>query len=133
MANKYQANSKSTGIVAKYPPPQGWCRAFYSLRARLLVWYFLLTACRAIFSIQTTRQIYCDDLKARSDASLVKEVARFKLLEREYSAKRSENQVETAALFDKFLASYAPTGNEYIITLINDEIYKYTPIYLLSF
>ncbi|GAA6618116.1 sensor histidine kinase [Scytonema sp. NUACC26] len=128
MANRYQANSKSTEIIAKYPPPQGWRKIFYSVRARLLVWYFLLTACTAIFSIQTTRQIYCDDLKARADASLIKEVARFQLLEKQYIAKQSKNAVKTIALFDKFLATYAPTRNEYIITLINDEIYRYSPI-----
>ncbi|GAB1542574.1 ATP-binding protein [Scytonema sp. NUACC21] len=128
MANKYQANSKFTGMAPKYMPPQGWRRTFYSVRARLLVWYFLLTACTATFSIQATRQIYCDDLKARSDASLIKEVDRFKLLASQYSAKKSGQPVDTAALFDKFLASYAPTRNEYVITLINDRIYKYSPI-----
>lgn len=104
--------------------PQQWRRTYQSVRARLLVWYFLLTACTATFSIQATRQIYYDDLKARADASLIKEVDRFKLLAKQHSKKNTN----TAALFDKFLATYAPTRNEYIITLLNDQIYKYSPI-----
>jgi signal transduction histidine kinase len=109
-------------------PPQGWRRTFHSVRARLLVWYFLLTACTATFSIQATRQIYYDDLKSRADASLIKEVDRFRLLEGKYSKKKSGSHLNTTKLFDKFLTTYVPTRNEYIITLINNEIYKYKPI-----
>jgi signal transduction histidine kinase len=113
--------------MAKTIPSEGWRKTFHSVRARLLIWYFLLTACTATFSIQATRQIYCDDLKARADASLIKEVERFKLLAKRQSEKKS-TPPNTAKLFDKFLANYAPTRNEYIITLINDQIYNYSPV-----
>ncbi|ARV62104.1 two-component sensor histidine kinase [Nostocales cyanobacterium HT-58-2] len=114
--------------MAKNIPSDGWRKTFHSVRARLLVWYFLLTACTATFSIQATRQVYCDDLKARADASLIKEVERFKLLAKRQSEKKLSTPVNTTKLFDKFLANYAPTRNEYIITLINDQIYKYSPV-----
>ncbi|MBW4634617.1 MAG: HAMP domain-containing histidine kinase [Iphinoe sp. HA4291-MV1] len=113
--------------MAKTMLPEGWRKTFHSVRVRLLVWYFLLTACTATFSIQATRQIYYDDLKARADASLIKEVERFQLLARKHSEKKS-TPTNTTKLFDKFLSHYAPTRNEYIITLINDKIYKYSPI-----
>ncbi|MFH7024708.1 MAG: sensor histidine kinase [Heteroscytonema crispum UTEX LB 1556] len=103
---------------------QGWRRNLFGVRTRLLVWYFVLTACTALVSIQATRQIYCDAVKAKADASLVKEVDRFKLLANTQNKKVSEIPKNTAALFDKFLSSYAPTKNEYVVTLLNDRFYK---------
>jgi signal transduction histidine kinase len=127
MFNKYQAYSKSTRLVNTMPS-QGWRKTFYSVRARLLVWYFLLTACTATFSIQATRQIYCDDLKSRADASLIKEIDRFQLLVTKYSSKKSATPKNTSVLFDKFLSTYAPTRDEYILTLVEGQIYKYRPV-----
>lgn len=95
-----------------------WRKAVSGVRTRLLLWYFILTACTALVSIEATKQIYCDDLKAKADASIVKEVDRFKLLQNQNKTK------STKALFDKFLSSYAPTRSEYVITLTNGEIYR---------
>lgn len=99
---------------------KGW-RRFGGIRPRILVWYFLLTAASALISIQATRQMYCDRLKTQSEAALVREVERFKRLESQQTA------VNTSALFDQFISNYAPTPNEYIITLLNNQIYKTSP------
>ncbi|BAZ17178.1 two-component sensor histidine kinase [Calothrix sp. NIES-4071] len=91
------------------------------VRMRLLAWYFLLTACTVIVSLQVTRQIYCDSLKAKADASIIKEIERFKLMSDKYT------YVSTPKLLDKFITNYAPTRNEYVITLLNDQVYKSKP------
>lgn len=106
---------------------RGWQRAISGIRPRILIWYFLLTASTALVSILVTRQMYCEQLGVRAQASLVQEVERFKLLEKEHlgNAVRSPDTITT--LFDRFLASYVPTQNEYIITLLNDQIYKSSP------
>lgn len=98
---------------------KGW-RLFGGIRPRILVWYFLLTAASALISIQVTRQIYCDRLKTQSEASLVREIERFNQFQQQTAG-------NTAAIFAQFLANYAPTPNEYIITLLNDNIYKTSP------
>jgi signal transduction histidine kinase len=102
----------------------GWRKAFFGVRTRLLVWYFLLTACTALVSIQATRQFYCDGIKDKADASLIKEVDRFKLLAKQQEEKPAKFPKTTAALFDKFLSSSAPAKNEYIVTLLNNRFYK---------
>jgi signal transduction histidine kinase len=91
------------------------------VRMRLLAWYFLLTTCTVIVSLQVTRQIYCDSLKAKADASIIKEIERFKLM----SNKKTINT--TQLLLDKFLGNYAPIRNEYVVTLVNNEVYKTKP------
>lgn len=98
-----------------------WRRLFWGIRPRILIWYFLLTAASALISIQATRQIYCDRLKTQSEASLVREVERFNRLAAQHRS------VNTVALFDKLISNYAPTRNEYIITLLNNQIYKTSP------
>jgi signal transduction histidine kinase len=112
-------------MKSKFTQLQGWRRTLFGVRTRLLLWYFLLTVCTTLVSIQATRQIYCDGVKAKADASLIKEVDRFKLLARKHKEK-SSNQ-STAVLFDKFLATYAPAKNEYIVTLLNNRYYKASP------
>ncbi|MBF2067161.1 MAG: HAMP domain-containing histidine kinase [Calothrix sp. C42_A2020_038] len=91
------------------------------VRMRLLMWYFLLTTCTVVVSLQVTRQIYCDSLKAKADASIIKEIERFQLMSNKniYSS--------TTRLLDKFLSNYAPTRNEYVVTLLNGQIYTTKP------
>lgn len=96
-------------------------RWLWGIRPRILIWYFLLTATSALISIHATRQIYCDRLKTQSQASLVREVERFKRFEAQHPS------TNTTVLFDQFISDYAPTRNEYIITLLNNQIYKASP------
>lgn len=106
---------------------RGWHRAISGIRPRILVWYFLLTTSAVLMSIGVTRQMYCDRLKAKAQDSLVQEVQRFRLLANQQRQDAVQSSENVAALFDRFLASYMPTRNEYIITLLNDQIYKSSP------
>jgi signal transduction histidine kinase len=91
------------------------------VRIRLLAWYFFLTTCTALVSLQVTRQIFYDSLKTRADASIIKEIERFNLMaDKKY-------YLSTLGLFDKFLSSYAPTRNEYVVILANNQFYKSKP------
>ena len=96
-------------------------RFFTGIRSRILLWYFFLSVSATFCSIYLTRQIYSDRLEVKAEASLVQEIERFKLL-------AEKNQVKnTTAVFDQFLSSYVPGRNQYIITLINNRIYKSKP------
>lgn len=104
-----------------------WHKAISGIRPRILVWYFLLTASTALVSILVTRQMYCEQLGARAEASLVQEIERFKLLANERSQTPTRSHTNTATLFDRFLSSYVPAQNEYMIMLLNGQIYKSSP------
>jgi hypothetical protein len=105
----------------------GWQRALSGIRPRILVWYCLLTVSTTLVSLLVTRQMYCTQLKARAEASLVREVERFKLLTNERNPEFVRLPKDAAALFDEFLANYAPTRNETALTLLNDRIYRASP------
>ncbi len=126
-----KAESSSAGSqvskMTKTSQLRGWQRAISGIRPRILVWYFLLTASTALVSILVTRHMYCQQMGARAEASLVQEVERFKLLANEQNQNATRSPGTISALFDRFLSSYVPTHNEYIITLLNDQIYKSSP------
>jgi signal transduction histidine kinase len=94
------------------------------IRPRILVWYFLLTVLTTMVSLLVTRQMYCAQLKARAEASLVREVERFKILVNDRNPNASRLSADATALFDEFLANYAPTPHESVLTLLNDRIYR---------
>lgn len=127
MKSEFSSVGSQASDMTKTSKLRGWNRAISSIRPRILVWYFLLTASTALVSILVTREIYCERLETRAEASLVQEVERFKLLASEQSRNAARSPGNTTALFEQFLSSYAPTRNEYIITLLNDRIYKSSP------
>ena len=98
-----------------------WLRSFTGIRSRILLWYFLLSVSATLCSIYLTRQIYSDRLEAKAEASLLQEIKRFNLLGQKHQVK------DTAKVFDKFLSSYVPSRNQYLITLLNNRIYKSKP------
>jgi len=84
-----------------------------------------LTASTALVSILVTRELYCERLETRAEApSAGGRDLSFWRVNRVETQRPLGN---TAALFEQFLSSYAPTRNEYIITLLNNQIYKYSP------
>ncbi|BDA75644.1 two-component sensor histidine kinase [Rivularia sp. IAM M-261] len=112
---------RNLNMKAQLNYPLLWRKTRMGVRMRLLVWYFFLTACTVMVSLQVTRQIYCDSLKAKADASIIKEIERFKLMSGKYT------YTTTPQLLDKFLANYAPIRNEYVVTLLNDQVYLTKP------
>ncbi len=125
-----KAESSSAGSKITKSLLRGLHRAISGIRPRILVWYFLLTASTALVSILVTRQMYCEQLGARAEASLVQEIERFKLVANEQTQNATRSPRTITALFDRFLSSYVPTRNEYIITLLNGQIYKSSPTLL---
>jgi signal transduction histidine kinase len=108
---------------------QGWQRATSGIRPRILVWYFLLTASTVLISIWVTRQMYCDRLQAKSAEALVQEVERFQRLAQEQTQGITRSPATLSTVFGRFLSNYVPTRNEYMITLLNDQIYKSSPTF----
>lgn len=120
--------SDRTPKTVKINQRHGWQRIFGGTRTRILVWYFLLTACTTLVSILATREIFCASLRTKAEESLVREVERFQLLVNQQ--KRNSNQFnrnDIATLFDQFLASYVPTTNESVFALLDGQLYKSSP------
>ncbi len=104
---------------------QGWRRALFSLRTRLLLWYCLLTACATLISIQTTNRIYSDRMETRSEASALQQADQFNRLIDNHRRKGTSGPLPV--LFDRLLSAYVPTRSEYIIMLFNGRVYKASP------
>jgi signal transduction histidine kinase len=127
MKSESSSVNSQVSKMSKMRQFRGWHKAISGIRPRILVWYFLLTASTVLVSIWVTRQMYCDRLQAQAEASLVQEIERFKLLANEQSQTITRSPATVTTLFEQFLSSYVPTRNEYIITLLNDQIYKSSP------
>ncbi len=108
-------------MTRRFNQPQKLHKIRFGVRARLLTWYFLLTTCTALVSLQVTHQIYSDTLKAKADGSIIKEVERFKLMA------DKKIYLTIPNLFNKFLSGYVPSRNEYIITVLNNQIHTSKP------
>jgi signal transduction histidine kinase len=101
-----------------------WHRTLFSVRTRLLLWYLFLACGTAGISITTANRIYCDATVASAQASIQQQMNQFQL----YVDKKQATgnlPTSTAALFDGFSASYAPVKNEYVVMLINGQLYSY--------
>ncbi|MEO1350668.1 MAG: HAMP domain-containing sensor histidine kinase [Cyanobacteria bacterium J06635_15] len=99
-----------------------WSMHFRNIRARLLVWYFLLAVCTTGVAVWMTRQIYCNRIDGHAEASLVEEVERFQRSAEQLS--RSQlTDAEVTAFFDQTLANYVQAENEFVVTFINGQRY----------
>jgi signal transduction histidine kinase len=101
-----------------------WHRALFSVRTRLLLWYLFLACGTAGISITTANRIYCDATVESAQASIKQQMDQFNLYVEKKKA-TGNLPTSTVALFDGFLASYAPVKNEYIVMLINGQLYRY--------
>ena len=99
-----------------------WSMHFRNIRARLLVWYFLLAVGTTSVAVWVTRQIYCSRIDAHAEASIVEEAERFKRLA-EPLRNRQLASTDVARLFDRVLASYVTTENEFLLMFIDGQPY----------
>jgi signal transduction histidine kinase len=104
-----------------------WHRALFSVRTRLLLWYLFLACGTAGISITTANRIYCDATVASAQASIEQQMDQFNLYV-EKKKTMGSLPTSTAALFDGFLSSYAPVKNEYVVMLINGQLYRHSSI-----
>jgi len=105
----------------------GWHRAIFSVRTRLLVWYFLLTAGTVFISIQVTYQIFCDRIKVQAENSALRQSKQLGVLVERHRQKGKQGPANLATLFDRLHASYVPTRSEYLIMLVGNRIYGSKP------
>lgn len=106
---------------------KGWDRAFFSVRTRLLVWYFLLTTGTVFISIQATYSIFCDRIRVQAEDSAVQQANQFNVLVERHRQKGKQGPSNIYVLFDRLLSSYVPTRGEYIITLVGNRVYDTKP------
>jgi len=106
---------------------KGWQRALFSVRTRLLVWYFLLTTGTVFISIQTTYSIFCDRIRVQAEDSARQQANQFNVLVQKHRQKGALAPGNIYVLFDRLLSSYVPTRGEYIITMTGDRIYDTKP------
>lgn len=96
---------------------------FRTLRARLLIWYFLLAVCTTGIAVWVTRQIYCNRLDDQATASLMEEVERFRRSAIPLSERQPSTQ-DVTELFDQFLENYVPTEHELIFAFTRGNLYR---------
>jgi signal transduction histidine kinase len=108
---------------------KSWHRTFFSVRTRLLVWYFLLTTGTVFISIHATYRIFCDRIKVQAEDSALQQANQFNVLVEKHrqKAKQGQGPQNINVLFDRLLSSYVPTRSEYVITLVGDQIYDSKP------
>jgi hypothetical protein len=97
-------------------------------RTRILVWYVVLMLGSAIASILTIRQALFVRLEEQIEASLIQETEEFQQLIDGRNPKTGERfQGDIAAIFDVFLRRNIPETDEFLITLLNGELYQSNP------
>ena len=99
--------------------PKSSKRHFSSVRFRILAWYFLLTTCTVLVSVGVTRQIFCNLLKRQAQEALVAEIGKFDRL-----VEQVDDQSTLEAIVEKVLPLHVPARNEYILALIDGQIFN---------
>lgn len=102
---------------------QQWPMNFRNIRARLLVWYFLLSVCTTGAAVWVTRYIYCNRLDDQAEASLIVEAERFHRSVEQFGSYPSLDH-DVSVLFDQVLESYVPADNEFMFTFVDDQLYQ---------
>ena len=96
---------------------------FRNIRARLLIWYFLLAVCTTGVAVWVTRHIYCNRIDEQAEVSLAEEIERFQRAAAPLSQVRTSER-EVAELFDQFLENYVPVEDELVFTFVEGEFYR---------
>jgi signal transduction histidine kinase len=120
--NIFSTGNKKSELT-KSKRKHSWRQVFKGVRFRILVWYFLLTACTTSASILVTRQIFCGLLEKRSEEALVAEVGKFnRVVEKKTVNVNQISEDKVAALFKKVLSLYVPARNEFMFTLVDGQL-----------
>lgn len=114
---------------------QGWRRIFFGIRTRLIAWCAVLMAGSLGISVLAVRQVLSLRLQERSKNNLLQEIQEFRQLLQQSAivgiASRlslsSTGIKETAALFDTFLSGNIPNEGEFMLALIDGQLYKSSP------
>lgn len=110
-------------LLAKLANPH-WHRWLFSVRTRLLLWYLFLASCVTGISVNAADRIYRESIVSRANLAMKQQLDQFNVFvqARQQSGKLSPFTSQT---FNAFLNIYAPTRNEYFITLIDGKLHNY--------
>jgi signal transduction histidine kinase len=127
---------------------QGWRRIFFGIRTRLIAWCAVLMAGSLGISVLAVRQVLSLRLQERSKNNLLQEIQEFRQLLQQSATVHStetpgasrviagqESRLslnstdiqEIAALFDTFLSRNIPDEGEFMLALLDGQLYKSSP------
>ncbi|WP_017717786.1 sensor histidine kinase [Kamptonema formosum] len=117
---------------------QGWRRIFFGIRTRLIAWCAVLIAGSQGISVLAVRQVLSLRLQERGKHNLLQEIQEFRQLLQESptagKASRlspsSTGVLDTPALFDTFLSRNIPDDGEFMLALLDGQLYKSSPVAL---
>lgn len=106
---------------------RGWRRILLTARTRVITSYVVLVIFSTVVSFLTIRHILIAHLEENIENSLVQEVEEFRRLMKERSLKTGQPFGDNLArIFDVFLARNVPNDDEFLITILNGKIYKFS-------
>ncbi len=106
-------------------PRGGWRQMLGEARTRILIWYLLLMTLSSVASVLAVRQILLARLEERVEESLYQEVEEFRQLRNGRNPETGQPfDDDIVAIFDVFLARNIPEDNEYLLAIVDGELYK---------
>lgn len=100
----------------------------FGFRTNILVWYVLLLTFSALLSTIVIRQVLLSRLNARHHNSLMQEVQELRALANGKDSDTGKSfQDDIKALFRVFLNRNIPNEDEFLITIIEGEMYRSSP------
>lgn len=108
-----------------------WRRLLGEARTRILVWYVALMALSSLVSVFGIRHVLFIRLEERVERSLTQEVEEFrKLIDGNDPETGKPFGDDVSAIFDVFLDRNIPEDGEFLLALVDGELYKASPIAL---
>lgn len=105
-----------------------WHRIFFGLRTHILVGYVVLMVFSATVAILAIRQVLFFRLEKRIERSLLQEMKEFQQLTTRINPKTNQPfGDDIRSIFNVFLNTNIPSDDEFLLTLLNGKIYKYSP------
>ncbi|HHP7244193.1 MAG TPA: two-component sensor histidine kinase, partial [Elainellaceae cyanobacterium] len=108
-----------------------WCSLLFSARTQILAWLVVLISVSIVVSIFTIRQILFAQLLERVQRSLKQEVEEIqRLVEGQDPETGQPFGDDVASIFDVFLSRNVPENDEFLIALLNGDVYQTSPLAL---
>lgn len=126
--NKCKESATEVSPSNRFGESRQWRRIFFSLRTNILVWYVLLLTFSALVSTAVIRQVLLSRLEMRHRDSLSQEVKEFRVLANGKDPNTGKSfQHDIKALFKVFLSRNIPDDDEFLITIVEGELYRSSP------
>lgn len=105
-----------------------WRRAFAGIRTRILAWYIILMSVSTLVADLAIRQTLFNRLYERIEESLVQEVQEFRQLVGGRDPETGQPFGDDIdAIFTVFLQRNIPSDGEFLLTLLNGDLYRSSP------